>query len=106
MIHETNNGISYDKFTGIVTISTDWWDTQYGCTVVSATNQILETYIKVDRVIIEPSRVIRLLIANQPQTISRTCTFTSNGNLLVELICKNQGVSLSQANFYTTMIEA
>lgn len=102
---ETDNGISYNDKTGIVKISTGWWFVQYGFTVASSTAQTVTTYITQDGVIIPPSKLDQPLLANQPQTISRTFVVSASTNFNLAFVTQTAGVQLSQVNWFVKMLE-
>lgn len=102
--HTLTNGIKYDKATGIVTLSLGWWFVQYGYTAASVTNQTLVTQLTLGVDVIEPSKTVQPLIANQPQTISRTFVVSANADLDLKLICQTAGIQLSQINWFVKML--
>lgn len=104
--HGTDDGISYDKTTGVVTLSTGLWFVQYGFTVNSATAQTFSLYMKQDGEIIPTSRLDQPLLANQPQTISRTFLTSASTNAKLEFISQVGGIQLSQINWFVKMLDA
>lgn len=101
-----NNGISYNKVTGIVKVSPAWWFVQYGFTAVSSSAQTLTTYVTQDGSVIAPSRLDQPLLANQPQTISRTFVVSASTNFDLALVAQTSGVQLTQINWIVKILEA
>lgn len=104
LTHTLNAGISYDKKTGIVKVSTGTWFVQYGFTVMSPVNVTLRTYVTQNGVEVPVSTLLQPLIANQTQTISRTFVMSASTDHKLTLVCANSGVTLTQINWYVRLL--
>lgn len=103
--HTVTDGIKYNATTGVVTVSPGWWFVQYGFTAASTTNQTLMTHITQGGVIVDVSKLVQPLIANQPQTISRTMLISASTDFNLSLISQTAGVQLSQINWFVQMLK-